>query len=135
MKRQNIRRINYSVSLFLMTMMVVACNAFAQPDSTSLGKASLEIKTENGMTNVTGVFINGNKAKKNLSYSMLFDKKGKSGTSTSKQSGYFDAKPNEKVSLSTSGINIKPGDHYIIRLKILDGKKLLLETEKNYPDK
>ena len=108
------------------------CKATDKPDSTSFGQVKIQMIKNNDMTNVTGIFVNGKIPKQHLSYEMLFEKHGKSGSSTSQQSGYFNVKANETVSLSSSGINIQPGDNYTIRAKILENNKVVLEVSKIY---
>ena len=66
-------------------------------------------------------------------YELLSEKAGASGKSTSRQSGTFDLKCCDPVALSNLSLGLKPGDRYVITLRLLEGETLLAEKIFSYP--
>ena len=67
-----------------------------------------------------------------LTYSFTVQKKGTSGTSTSKQSGQFSVAPNDSLKLSTVKLHASKGDTYYTELKILKSNELLIQKRKEF---
>ncbi|SEM96201.1 curli-like amyloid fiber formation chaperone CsgH [Nitrosomonas marina] len=70
----------------------------------------------------------------NLRYTLEVDKQGKSGRSSTRQSGKLLLQPNQPKAISTSSFNLKANDHYQIRFKLFDKNKLVAELVSETPD-
>ncbi|SET04525.1 Thin aggregative fimbriae synthesis protein [Nitrosomonas marina] len=70
----------------------------------------------------------------NLRYTLDVDKQGKSGRSSTRQSGKLLLQPNQPKAISTSSFNLKADDHYRINFKLFDKNKLVAELVSETPD-
>ena len=73
---------------------------------------------------IKGMFINHSDSTVKFSYEMNTIKSGRSGNSSTKQSGDFTAEPDEKVFLSKTILN-KDDSDYQINLLIFDNKNIV----------
>ena len=64
-------------------------------------------------------------------YQLVTRKKGRSGTSSSTQSGRVSLKAGEKKGLCRVGLNIQPGDEYRLHLKIFKDGRVVAEEKKS----
>ena len=55
-----------------------------------------------------------------MDFTLSLRRKNKGNSSSTKQSGRFDLAPNETKVLSSTSINLEPGDELTIELKLLD---------------
>ncbi len=55
-----------------------------------------------------------------MDFTLTLRRQNKGNTSSSRQSGHFDLSPGELKNLSSTSINIEPGDELTIELKLLD---------------
>ena len=55
-----------------------------------------------------------------IDFAFTLRRKNKSNSSSTRQSGRFDLAPNETKVLSSTSINLEPGDELTIELKLLD---------------
>ncbi len=94
-------------------------SAYAQSAS-----AWLELKPIPGrnMMQITGHAV-ALDAVSGMNFSLSLRRQNKGNNSTSTQSGRFDLAASESKILSTSSINIEPGDELTIELKLLDNGK------------
>ncbi len=74
----------------------------------------------NGLIKIRAVSENSSELYRDLNYILISLKKGKSGTSTNKQSGKFSLKPNETRTLSEVNINLQKNDGLKIFLLLKD---------------
>ncbi|HEY5930194.1 MAG TPA: curli-like amyloid fiber formation chaperone CsgH [Burkholderiales bacterium] len=66
-------------------------------------------------------------------YELLSEKSGASGKSSTRQAGAFNLKCCDPVALSNLSLGLKPGDRYVITLRLLEGDTLLAEKILSYP--
>ncbi len=88
-------------------------------------KAYIEVEHDEQTTRFNGILENTGKQPVDADYSMETIKEGVSGRSTSRQGGSAVAKAGEKVTLSTTQINITEGDQYTIILKVFSEDQIL----------
>jgi hypothetical protein len=70
-----------------------------------------------------------------LRYSFEVDKHGKSGRSTTRQSGLMSFQSDQPKALSTLTIHLKPEDHCRVELKLYDeDRRLIAELVSEAPD-
>jgi hypothetical protein len=55
-----------------------------------------------------------------MDFTLTLQRQNKGNTSSTRQSGRFDLAPGEAKNLSSTSINIEPGDELTIELKLLD---------------
>jgi hypothetical protein len=55
-----------------------------------------------------------------MDFTLTMRRQNKGGSSSTRQSGRFDLAPNETKVLSSTSINLEPGDELTIELKLLD---------------
>jgi hypothetical protein len=55
-----------------------------------------------------------------MDFTLILRRKNKGNSSSTRQSGRFDLAPNETKVLSSTSINLEPGDELTIELKLLD---------------
>jgi len=70
----------------------------------------------------------------NLRYSFEVDKHGKSGRSTTRQSGRLSFQSDQPKALSTLALHLKPEDHCRVELKLYDEDRLVAELVSEEPD-
>lgn len=70
----------------------------------------------------------------NLRYSFKVDKHGKSGRSTTRQSGRLSIQSGQSKALSTLALHLKPEDRYRVELKLYDENRLVAELVSEAPD-
>lgn len=119
--------------MFFSLIAIFSCKAQVQQQQES--QAEISISTKDGITTVSGYFVNDGTKKSELIYKLKVERDGKSGKTSSNQGGKFDAKADEKVLLSTSGVNISEGDEYTFTLTILDSDgNIIAENKKTQND-
>ncbi len=60
-----------------------------------------------------------------MDFTFSLRRQNKGNSSSTRQSGRFDLAPNEAKALSSTSINLEPGDELTIELKLLDhGKEI-----------
>ncbi|MFW5687800.1 MAG: curli-like amyloid fiber formation chaperone CsgH [Bacteroidota bacterium] len=91
------------------------------PDCT----ARIEYSTIGHMTEFTAVLTQNSENPLKGNYLLEAVKSGKSGRSSSRQSGEFEAEKGEKTILSQTSLNISTGDEYTLILTIWSGQELL----------
>jgi|GEM_PF-2150337 len=67
-----------------------------------------------------------------IKYRLVSRKKGRSGTSTSTQSGSVRLKAGEPKALCRVGLNIQAGDEYQLHLKIYKDGRIVAEEKKTF---
>src|SRR5690606_10099601 len=75
---------------------------------------------QDGLLKIRAISENTSSIYQELNYVLISLKKGKSGTSTNKQSGKFSLKPHETRTLSETNINLQPKDGLKIFLLVKD---------------
>lgn len=91
-----------------LVMLSLFTNLSAQKSTGVTGKIITE--NQDGLLKIKALAINGNDLYHDLNYILVSLKKGKSGTSSNKQSGKFSLKPNETKTLSEINLNIARKD-------------------------
>lgn len=69
-----------------------------------------------------------------LRYTFEVDKHGKSGRSTTRQSGLMSFQSDQPRALATLALHLKPEDHCRIELKLYDEDRLVAELVSEAPD-
>ncbi len=87
--------------------------AATPPDSSG---AHILVAHEGDAYTINGTFVDAELAYDNLEYFLTVEKKGKSGTSTSRQGGKV---PERGAPLSTVRINAATGDEIVVKLTVL----------------
>src|SRR5690606_8623885 len=102
----------------ILTVLIVPGKIFAQKADEITGK----IITENneGQIKIKAAAISSSQTFKDLNYILITLKKGKSGTSSNKQSGKFSLKPNETRILSETDVNLSDKDGLKVYLFLKD---------------
>lgn len=120
--------------MFFSLIAIFSCRAQLQQEQEG-SQAEISVTTKDGITTVSGYFVNDGTIKSELQYKLKVERDGKSGKTSSSQGGKFDAKADEKVLLSTSGVNISEGDEYTFTLTILDSDgNIIAENKKTQND-
>ena len=104
----------------ILVVFFLSNKTFAQKSEEVKGKIITENKED--LIKIKAVAINTSSIYHDLNYILISLKKGKSGTSTNKQSGKFSLKPNETQSLSEMRINLAKNDGLKVFLLIKDEK-------------
>lgn len=87
----------------------------------------------NGIIIIEPQLINlTNQPAKNLTYNFTVEKTGKSGTSSSTQSGNFSIAEHDSTILSKVSLKVFPRDTYTTSLKIFQNKQLILEKSEKF---
>ncbi|HYE95703.1 MAG TPA: curli-like amyloid fiber formation chaperone CsgH [Rubricoccaceae bacterium] len=90
------------------------------------GEAEIRLERDGATLLVQGLFhATGDHA---LSYRLEAEKRGASGTSTSRQGGTFDARRGEEAVLSTVRLGVQPGDTVEVHLTIYEGDHPIAEA-------
>jgi hypothetical protein len=119
------------ILLFLFTGISISKNSFCQGSSHFL--PGIHITEKNGNYLFEPYIINlSDKNIDNVSYSFTLHKNGKSGTSSSKQSGSFSIAPKDSLNLSKISVNGFPGDNCITQLKLFKNSMLVAEKTKQF---
>jgi|SRR5690606_9360490 len=102
----------------ILTVLIVPGKIFAQKADEITGK----IITENneGQIKIKAAAISSSQTFKDLNYILITLKKGKSGTSSNKQSGKFSLQPNETRILSETEVNLGEKDGLKVYLFLKD---------------
>lgn len=90
----------------------------------------LEVKPVPGrnLVQITGHALS-TEAANGMDFTLSLRRQNGRNSSTSRQSGRFDLVPSESKALSSTSINVEPGDELMIELKILDhGKEVSSAT-------
>lgn len=120
--------------MFFSLIAIFSCRAQLQQEQEG-SQAEISVTTKDGITTVSGYFVNDRTIKSELQYKLKVERDGKGGKTSSSQGGKFDAKADEKVLLSTSGVNISEGDEYTFTLTILDSDgNIIAENKKTQND-
>jgi hypothetical protein len=69
-----------------------------------------------------------------LNYEIETVKEGKSGRSNSSQSGSVRLGNNGAAKLASTSVSVTPADRYRIRVKLLEGGRVVAQEEVRYPD-
>ncbi|WP_051190400.1 curli-like amyloid fiber formation chaperone CsgH [Kaistella palustris] len=104
----------------ILVVFFLSQKSFAQNSEDVQGK----IITENhgDLLQLKAVAINSSDLYRDLNYILISLKKGKSGTSTNKQSGKFSLRPNDTQALSEVRINLQKNDGLKVFLFLKDEK-------------
>ena len=108
----------------ILVVIFLANHTAAQNKAEVTGK----IVTENseGLLKIKTVAHNNSAIFRELNYTMVSVKKGKSGNSSNKQGGKFSIKPGETKTLSESAINLQKNDALKVFLLVKDEQTNLL---------
>lgn len=120
---QKVFRTGIVVVLWIFTSGAVI--SYNTHDSEKTCLAHIEVEQEDQTTRFRGVLKNNTNQTIEADYLMETIREGASGRSTSRQGGAAVAEKGEKVTLSTTQINIADGDDYIIILRIFSGDQTL----------
>lgn len=105
--------------------------AFSQEEFNEV-KAKIEIEKVEDVLSVTGMVENLKSEFKNISFELAVQKKNTSNTNSAinKQSGRFTLEPLNKISLSSTKININKDEQIIISLFIYNEKDILIGKDR-----
>ena len=84
------------------------------------------------MLDIVGKFYNQTDSAIFIEYKMKTIKIGKSGKTSSTQSGKYKSEPNSELILAKVGLNIDSEMRYSISLKVFEKGKLITEDLLNY---
>ena len=107
-----------------------AVAAMAFPPNEKYVKAWLEVTPDGEMTMITGKLVNSTTAPMTLSYDLVMEKKGKSGSTSNSSGGEFVADPGQEVDLAVTSVNIEKGDYVSILLKVYNEKGELVAEDR-----
>jgi hypothetical protein len=102
--------------------MVMSTNAASGDDVIGL----MEIKPDNGQIGLNARAYAAGAAK--IEYVVQIERLGRSGKSATKQRGKADVAPGKIAELSTSSVNVGPGDRLAILLTISSGGRIVSTT-------
>lgn len=103
---------------------VLAFSALAQAQE---HKAWIEIEPENSHLKIKAYCLNNTSENANLRYKLTAWKLGKSGRTSTAQSGYVCLQGQEEKCLSQLGLGVSPKDEYEIKLEVYKDGKLVTE--------
>ena len=124
------------VASFLIALLMVSLSASAwaqrpppggAPTSDSV-RAEVLLDREPGAVVIRGAFVNEEGPSGALSYRLVVEKQGQSGTSKNRQGGRFETAPGRTDTLSTVRLGVRPEDRVEVRLAILDGDRAVAEA-------
>ena len=95
-------------------------------------KAVIDLVENGSMLDIVGKFYNQTDSTIFIEYKMKTTKIGKSGKTSSTQSGKYTSEPNSELILSKIGLNIDAEMRYSISLKVYEKDKLISEDLLNY---
>ena len=99
---------------------------FAQP--TDDGSARIDVERTSSGLGVRGIFEAATPPAAELHYELDVNKRGTSGTSTSRQSGTFTPAAGRADTLSTVHLGVQPGDTVRVDLRVLSPSGVLAEA-------
>jgi len=102
----------------ILSALLGALSFWTQQKETPVGKVI--IQNEGDMAVITGEVVNPGKKDCDLKYRLHTYKSGQSGTSNNSQGSNISLKAGEKTKLSTSKMNVLPGDSLYVSLVLMD---------------
>ncbi len=105
-------------------------NKFDDNNSENLFKkyqAKIILHKDDNSMEIKGMFLNKSSEPIKINYTLSSNKKGKSGNSSSSQSGAFDVKMNSEIGLSKSIINTDEKDNLKIILKVFKDDSIIAQ--------
>ena len=119
--------------IILMSMILVVFLAFSALAQSQEYKAWLKIETDNSHLKIKAYCRNNTSENANLKYKLTAWKLGKSGRTSTSQSGSFYLQIQEEKCLSQLGLGVSPKDEYEIKLEVYKDGKLVAEDSASYP--
>lgn len=106
-------------TLFSLLLVLALVNKISA-QSTDMVSAKIITNKNQGLTKIQALAVSNSATFHDLNYILVSVKKGKSGTSSNKQSGKFSLKPNETKILSETNLNIDKDDALKVYLFLKD---------------
>ena len=100
---------------------------FTPSEGTSV-ESELSIEVVDEMLNISGTVTNRSEEEKKLTYHLEVKRSGRSGTTSTSQSGSLDLKAGEDSGISTTSINAANGDTCEVSLKVRDSDDKLVSA-------
>jgi len=120
--------ISLIATLFLLSNFFFGYSLNPEKDATKT-TAQIELsKADNGYHVFKGVLFYEEETAKELTYRLISNRTGQSGSSKSNQAGKVDAQPGEKTILSQFSTLLDPNDHWEIILGIYE-KDILISAD------